>query len=127
MQWEGREESENVEDQRGYSKKTVGLALGGGGVVIVVIAMLLGVDPAKLADMFGGGNAPPQGQNNGPVLPGKQGNGQAAPKDPAEERQARFSKVVFHDTEVVWDEQFRRMGRQYQKPTLVLFTDQVSS
>src|SRR5207244_553839 len=32
-----------------------------------------------------------------------------------------------HDTEVVWDEQFRKMGKVYQKPTLVLFNGQVDS
>jgi predicted metalloprotease len=28
---------------------------------------------------------------------------------------------------VIWDEQFRKMGRSYQKPVLVLFTDQVET
>src|SRR5262249_31635527 len=49
------------------------------------------------------------------------------PVDPEEEKQAHFTKVIFHDTEVVWDELFGRMGRRYEKPVLVLFSGQVES
>src|SRR5262249_12204401 len=52
---------------------------------------------------------------------------QPRPMDPAEEKMAHFSKVIFHDTEVVWDEQFRKLGKQYTKPILVLYTDVVDS
>ena len=52
---------------------------------------------------------------------------ESGPKDPAEERMAEFSKVIFKDTEDVWDEQFRVMGKVYKQPTLVLFSDQVES
>jgi predicted metalloprotease len=40
---------------------------------------------------------------------------------------AHFTKVVFGDTERVWDKQFRKMGKVYQKPTLVLFSGEVES
>ena len=40
---------------------------------------------------------------------------------------AEFAKVIFKDTEDVWDEQFRVMGKVYKQPTLVLFSDQVES
>lgn len=118
MQWEGREESENVEDQRGFGGRT-GIALGGGGLIVVILALLFGVDPQQIMRLLGPGNQPgqvgaPEGEPNRPV-------------DPAEERQASFTKVIFHDTEVVWDELFRRMGKQYQKPVLVLFDGQVNS
>lgn len=116
MKWEGREESENVEDRRGLSPKA-GLALGGGaGIVVLLVAMFLGVDPQKLAGLIG--------QPGGPV---QQDGQQQAPRDPAEEKLASFSKTIFHDTEVVWDDLFRKMGKQYQKPVLVLFTGQVQS
>jgi uncharacterized protein len=115
MEWEGREESENVEDRRALGKRA-GLAIGGvGGLVLLVLALFLGVDPQRLLG--------PAGQGPG-VGPGDQ---QAQPADPAEERMARFTKVVFHDTEVVWDDLFDRMGKVYRKPTLVLFSGQVDS
>jgi predicted metalloprotease len=121
MKWQGREESENVEDRRGLSTKT-GLAIGGGlgGIVVLILALVFGVDPQQLAGLAGPQQGP-GGQAGGP--PG----GQPVPADPEEEQQAHFSKVVFHDTEEVWDELFRRAGKQYQKPTLVLFTGQVDS
>ncbi len=118
MKWEGREESENVEDRRGLSKKA-GLAIGGaGGAVIVILALVFGVDPQKLAGLLGGGQQQPAGQ---------QQNAPPRNADPAEERMARFSKVVFRDTEIVWGDLFRRMGKTYRKPTLVLFTGMVES
>jgi predicted metalloprotease len=35
--------------------------------------------------------------------------------------------VVLADTEDVWTEQFKKLGKQYRKPKLVLFSGQVSS
>jgi predicted metalloprotease len=114
MKWEGREESENVEDRRGLGK-TVGIAGGAGGLLVLVLALVFGVNPQQLARFFGQG---------GPGQPAVQ---QQRAADPEEERQAKFTKVVFHDTEVVWDDLFRKMGKRYPKPTLVLFTGQVDS
>jgi predicted metalloprotease len=113
MRWKGREESDNVEDRRGIGKK-VGLAAAGGGglVVIVILALIFGVDPQKLLQQPDGG---PGGQ---PV---------ARTPDPEEDEMASFTKVILHDTEVVWEEEFRRMGKTYPKPTLVLFRDEVES
>ena len=47
MEWEGREESSNVEDRRGISGK--GMAIGGGGIglLIVIAGMIFGFDPQK--------------------------------------------------------------------------------
>jgi predicted metalloprotease len=111
MEWEDREESSNVEDRRGIGPK--GLAVGGGGIgiVIVIVALLLGVDPRKF---LGPGGVAPVAQQNGQP-------------DPQEEKLAHFTKVIFGDTERVWDEQFRKMGKQYRKPTLYLYTAEVQS
>ena len=48
MLWRGQRQSENVEDRRGMSGG--GLAIGGGlgGIVLLVIALLLGADPRQL-------------------------------------------------------------------------------
>src|SRR5262249_48122907 len=46
---------------------------------------------------------------------------------PAQEEASRFVKVVLADTEDVWREQFRKTGKVYQEPHLVLFTGQVDS
>jgi predicted metalloprotease len=114
MEWEGQEESSNVEDRRQFPVKTA--AIGGGGLIIVLVAMFLGVNPQKLLDMFGQGQ--PAGQQGGQV--------ERAP-DPAEERLERFTKVVLRDTEVVWGKLFRQMGKEYRVPKLVLFNGKVDS
>src|SRR5205823_12698789 len=80
MEWEGRQESSNVEDRRMLGGKA-GLAIGGGaGLLILIVGLILGVDPSKLAQITGGG----QGGNE---------QGQRA-TDPEEERQAKFTKVI---------------------------------
>src|SRR5438067_6726770 len=109
MKLDDREESGNVEDRRGLGK--AGIAIGGvGGLIVLLVCLALGVDPQQ----FLGGGAP--------------GNGQPAQTaDPEEEQLAHFTKVVFGDTERVWDEQFRKMGKVYKKPKLVLFSGQVES
>jgi hypothetical protein len=114
MKWEGREESENVEDRRSLGR-TVGIAGGAGGLLVVILAVIFGVNPQQLAGLLGQG---------GPGQPGAQEQRAA---DPEEEKQAHFTKVVFHDTEVVWDDLFRKMGKRYRKPVLVLYTGQVDS
>jgi len=75
------------------------------------------VDPQKLANFGGQGVGPaPAGQEAG-----------AQPVDPQEDQLAHFTKVIFHDTEVVWDDLFSRRGKEYRKPVLVLFSDEVQS
>jgi len=110
MKWEGREESENVEDRRGTGRKA-GMALGGGGIIVMLLAYALGVNPEKVGQFLGGGKDPAQPKN----------------LDPAEEKLASFTKVVFRDTEVVWEKLFTGMNKNYQKPTLVIFSDSVDS
>ncbi|HQR42629.1 MAG TPA: neutral zinc metallopeptidase, partial [Gemmatales bacterium] len=46
---------------------------------------------------------------------------------PRQEEQAKFSKVIFGDTERIWGEVFAKSGKTYRKPTLVLFTGRVNS
>lgn len=119
MEWQGREESENVEDRRSFGKGALAIGGGVGGILIVILALVLGVDPRRLGELPG--QDAPQG---GAVAPDNQ---QTRPVDPEEERMASFSKVVLHDTEVIWEELFRKMGKQYQKPVLVLYSGHVDS
>ncbi len=123
MKWEDREESENVEDRRGIG--AVGAVAGGGGILAFVIYMawtLMGGDPqqAKQVVEVVQKIAPPAHQQQQP-------DGKPYKGTPEEEKQAKFSKVIFHDTETVWTELFQKAGKQYQKPTLVLFSGMVQS
>ena len=114
MLWRGRRESENVEDRRGISGG--GLAVGGGigTVVIVLVAMLLGVDPGALLNQTG---------EEQPAVSTRT----ARPTSPAEDELKRFVSVVLADTEDVWTGIFKQTGREYRDPHLVLFSDQVQS
>ncbi|HET6669175.1 MAG TPA: neutral zinc metallopeptidase [Pyrinomonadaceae bacterium] len=113
MRWRGQRESENIEDRRGMGRG--GLAIGGGlgGIVVLIIALLLGADPRQLLEQA-------------PVDPGT-GTQNSRSTNPEEEELRRFTAVVLASTEDVWTEIFRQSGANYRKPTLVLFTDQVSS
>ena len=44
-----------------------------------------------------------------------------------EQELAKFSRQVLAATEDVWTDVFQKMGRKYQPPTLVLFTNRVNS
>ena len=113
MLWQGRRESENVEDERG-SGGGGRLVMGGGigTVILVVVYLLLGGNPQAL---FQSGQ---QAQLSQPGQIDSQG-----PRDEA----SKFVAVVLADTEDAWHEIFRQMGRQYEEPKLVLFTDQTRS
>lgn len=114
MRWRGREQSENVEDQRGVSGR--GLALGGGGVgiAVAILYLLLGGDPSQLIKL----------QQDTSVSTSPQ------PGSPAQDPDAdlkEFVSVVLKDTEDVWSQQFQARGGTYTDPHLVLFTGEVSS
>ena len=112
MLWQGRRESDNVEDARGSGGG--GRIMVGGGigtVVLVVLYLLLGGD---LQTLFNSQQA---------QLPQTAQYDNQAPRDEA----SKFVAVVLADTEDAWNEVFRQMGREYQEPRLVLFTDMIQS
>src|SRR5688572_26284516 len=116
MRWRDRRESTNIEDRRGMSGGGK-LALGGlggcGTIVVLLLALLFGADPRQLLEQLpstGGGGAPA-----------------TRPTNPQEEELRRFVGVVLAETEDAWTDVFRKIGRTYRKPTLVLFTDRVES
>jgi len=112
MLWQGRRESENVEDARGSGGGRLVLGGGIGTVILVVLYLLLGGDPQALFD------AQQQAQVSQPAQIDNQ-----APRDEA----SKFVAVVLADTEDAWNEVFRKMGREYEEPRLVLFTDLIQS
>ncbi len=104
----GGRESGNVEDRRGGSFGGMGgRSIGIGTIIIALVAMYFGVDPSVILQ----GGAPTAVQQNTP-----------APAPPADDAAARFVSQVLADTEDTWREIFKRGGRQYQDPKLVLFT-----
>jgi predicted metalloprotease len=112
MLWRDQRESENVEDQRRSGGGRIAVGGGIGGVILVVAYLLLGGDPQALIDS--------QQQSASTQTRSVDSN---APRDEA----SKFVAVVLADTEDAWRAIFSKMGRQYQDPKLVLFTDQTRS
>ena len=146
MRWQGRRESENVEDRRdeggadddgsgggfgfpggGGGEFQIPMGQGGGGIgiigliIIAGIALLLGVDPRAI--LSGGG---------GEEMPG--GRHIQLPSDPRErsvsaedDSMKKFVSVVLADTEDTWSRIFAEKGQRYTPPKLVLFRDGIQS
>lgn len=111
MLWQGRRESDNVEDRRGFGGR--GLIAGGGigSIIIGILYFLLGGNPSNINTQ----QAVPQQQE------------QSAPRSAEEQKLVSFSRVVLADTEDVWGQIFKESGKEYVQPKLVLFTEQTQS
>jgi hypothetical protein len=88
---------------------------GVGGLIVILLAVLFGADPRALLQQM---------QNDTAVETPSTPN---APGTAAKDPQREFISVVLAETEDVWHEQFREMGREYTDPRLVLFDDEVES
>lgn len=133
MRWKGGRRSSNIEDRRGSSgpvslmgggsaitlllrflpmllRNKIGRYVLGIGAVVFVGSRFLGVDLMPM--LLGGGSQ---------VTSGSQA------LTPQERELSDFVAVVLADTESTWHEQFRRMGKQYKEPKLVLFSGSVGS
>lgn len=110
MNLANRRESTNVDDRRGKSKM-VGGGLGLGGLIIVgLIALFLGKDPTSVISTL---NTTTTESTYTPTA--------------EEEELATFAKKILAGTEDVWNAEFKKMGKEYIPPKLVLFTSSVQS
>ena len=113
MRLDDEQESQNIEDRRGF-RVSKGVAGGGiGGIAIILIALFLGVDPSALL----------QSNSQVSVEPEPAADSQRAGRDEGREFVAR----VLGSTERTWGEIFQRAGHTYTQPKLVLFSGQVQS
>lgn len=110
MKLEGRRQSSNVEDRRRGGGKVVGLGLGGA-IIVGLITLLLGGNPQDIIQQLGSQQSAQQD-----YTPSAQ-----------EEQLKEFASIILASTEDVWEEEFRKMGRTYRAPKLVLFHGSVQS
>jgi uncharacterized protein len=124
----GRERpSRNIEDRRGMGG---GFGMPGGGmrvpiggrggigiggiIVLLLLWLVFGINPLEL--LSGGGVQIP-----------RQTETQTRTGEVANDQTTDFVARVLGSTERVWEEKFQAMGRRYEPPTLVLFSDAVRS
>lgn len=134
MEWRGRRQSDNIEDRRGmsagsgdpFSRGGMRVPIGrrGGGIgiggllVILLISWVLGINPLTLLT---GGDLSMDGGSTTQQQSGTRPQGQSSDETTA------FVRTVLAETEDTWSGIFQSAGETYQKPTLVLFSGQVSS
>jgi predicted metalloprotease len=111
MRLDDEQQSTNIEDRRGR-RISPGLAGGGiGTLAIVLVALFFGVDPSVLLqDNVSVDTTPPENRR----------------ADSTDEMRNFVSRVL-GSTERTWGDIFRRAGREYQAPKLVLFSGAVDS
>ena len=114
MRWEGRRQSDNIEDRRGMRVSRGGLVGGGlGTLAIALIVMFMGGDPTPIL----------QNAANGPVTTTQE----PYVPTPEEEKTRDFVATMLATTEDLWAREFAAMGGSYQAPKLVLFREAVES
>lgn len=111
MRWRNPRRSGNIEDRRGrMTMRAVGGGIGG--IIVLVIALLLGGDPDAILN-----NTPTDTTTS------------VDPNSISEEERelADFVSIVLADTEDTWNEIFGVNDLDYREPTLVLFSGAVDS
>lgn len=110
MRWQNREESTNVEDRRG--SRSGGLrgipVRGKGGALLLLVVIVAGFYGIDLTPLLTGGD---MSSVSAPAAPSAQ-----------EEELARFTAVALKTTEDTWENVFRKAGKSYPPPTLVLYS-----
>lgn len=116
MNLNGRRESSNVSDRRGQ-RGGAGLKLGGGIGAVIIAALIAWLSGGTPLDIISAG----MGQFD------SASSQQDYTPSAEEEALATFSRKILAGTEDVWTKLFAEKGLEYTPPTLVLFTDAVSS
>lgn len=113
MRWQGRRESDNVEDRRGESSvfggggRQIRLPRGKGGIILLVVVAVAGYYGYDLTGLLGGGGSAQVQQRQ---------------VDSAQDNEAaKFTSVILATTEDTWDKLFKQMNKQYVPPKLVMY------
>lgn len=113
MRWQGRRESNNVEDRR---NRPGGPSLGGpgfrlprgkGGIILLVVVLVAGYYGVDLTGLLTGQPVSQQQSTRSISL--------------NDDEAAKFTSVILATTEDTWGQLFQKMGRGYQQPKLVMY------
>ena len=116
MKWEGRRQSDNLEDRRGMGNTGKVIAGGGAlGLIFLLVQLFLGGDSAQVAQAL-------ENQLN------QNTQQQHAVELTAEEKVVgQFISTVLASTEDTWHRVFREKGMTYREPKMILFKDVIQS
>lgn len=118
MRLDGRRESNNVDDRRrnggGMRMGSLGM---GGLIVVALLTYFMGGDLTSILNNTGlvGGESP------------FAQSGQQREFTPEEQQLAIFASQILAGTEDVWTEQFKKIGKTYVPPKMVLYTGSVQT
>ncbi len=115
MRWQGRRESDNVEDRRNNSSSP-GFGGGGGfriprgkgGIALLIVVVVAGYYGVDLTALLSGGQPVTQQTTQRSISPN-------------DDEAAKFTSVILATTEDTWGQIFQQMGRTYQQPKLVMY------
>jgi hypothetical protein len=107
VRWQDLKRSGNVEDRRGLRMPGGPVGGGVGVLVVIIIALVTGVDPRALL------------QNTGLI---SSGSAPAAGTPAADDTMRQFVAAILGSTEETWGAIFQASGRTYRPATLVLFS-----
>ncbi|MEX0733720.1 MAG: neutral zinc metallopeptidase [Steroidobacteraceae bacterium] len=113
MRWQGRRQSQNIEDRRGM-RVSRGLVGGGiGTVALLLLAMYFGIDPSVVIQGVG--------------TTSQQATDEPYVESPNEAEWRQQIAVALAETEDAWKAVFADLGGDYREPMLVLFNGAVES
>jgi len=115
MRWQGRRESDNVEDRRNDSGspmvgggRNIRLPSGKGGIILLIVVVVAGYYGVDLTGFLTG-------------EPVTQQSSQPRSVSPQDNEAAKFTSVILATTEDTWTQQFEKMGKTYKAPKLVMY------
>ena len=124
MRLDGRRESSNVDDRRGG-----GFRLGGKGGLGIGAAIVIGlITYCATGDLNQAFQVASNTSDVTSVITGQSTTSGGEYQPTAEEQELEsFAKKVLASTEAVWTEEFKKMGKTYEAPTVVFFNGSVQS
>ena len=116
MDIRGRRQSSNIEDRRGMRPVRTGVGISVGGVLILLVLSLFGINPLPF---LGLATQQPQVQ--------MQDTGQPYQESAQEAEYRELTSVVLADTEETWGALLPKYGVNYVEPKLVLYSGMTPS
>ncbi len=125
VKWQGRRQSDNVEDRRGAVS---GAGMPAAGLIVPILRFVIGkFGVGGIVVLIGGFFALQAIGLNPLALLAPTGPQTAAPQSAQSNQEFAFASVMLAETEDVWKRKFAEAGSRYAPPNMVIFTNSVRS